>query len=72
MQENTFYTLEEVAKMLRISERTVMREIKAGKIEAFKAGRALRFTPEAVQAYIDSQKVKPGDISEEDINNSAA
>lgn len=58
-------SLEQVAKMLQVSERTVMREIKAGKIQAFKVGRALRFTPEAVQAYIANQTVKPGDELEE-------
>ncbi len=61
-----FYSLEEVAQMLRISERTVMREIKAGKIRAFKAGRALRFTPEAVEEYIRNQEVKPEDINADD------
>jgi len=61
-----FYTLEQVAKMLQVSERTIMREIKAGKISAFKAGRALRFKPEAVQAYIENQTVKPEDITDED------
>jgi excisionase family DNA binding protein len=61
----TFYSLEQVAKMLQVSERTVMREIKAGKIEAFKVGKALRFTPEAVQTYVERQRVKP---SEEETN----
>ncbi len=61
-----FYNLEEVAQMLRVSERTVMREIKDGKIRAFKAGRALRFTPEAVEEYIKNQEVKPEDVSSED------
>jgi excisionase family DNA binding protein len=61
-----YYSLEEVAQILRISERTVTREIRAGKIRAFKAGRALRFTPEAVQEYIKNQEVKPEDVSDED------
>lgn len=56
-----YYTLEQVAKMLQISERTVLREISAGKIRAFKAGRALRFKREWIQEYIDAQAVKPGD-----------
>ncbi len=61
MSEPTFYSLEQVATMLQVSERTVMREIKAGKLEAFKVGKSLRFTPESVQAYVERQKIKPGD-----------
>jgi excisionase family DNA binding protein len=61
MVEPTFYSLEQVAEMLQVSERTIMREIKAGKLRAFKAGRALRFTREAVQEYIRHQEIKPGD-----------
>ncbi len=59
-------SLEQVAKILQVSERTVMREIKAGKIRAFKAGRALRFTNEAVQEYMQKQEVKPEEINEDD------
>lgn len=64
MTPPAFYTLEQVAQMLQVSERTVMREIKAGKIRAFKAGRALRFKPEAVEEYITNQEVKPEEIDE--------
>jgi putative molybdopterin biosynthesis protein len=65
MMEKTFYTLEQLAKMLGVSQRTIMREVKAGKLRAFKVGRALRFTSEAVQEYIQRQEVKPGDDLEE-------
>ncbi len=67
MTEKVF-SLEDVAKLLGISERTVMREIQAGKIRAFKAGRALRFTHEAVEQYIKDQEVSPGEpnVSDED------
>jgi putative molybdopterin biosynthesis protein len=67
MADEPFYTLEDLAKKLQVSERTIMREIKAGKLRAFKVGRALRFTPEAVQEYIKQQEVRPGDdLLEED------
>lgn len=65
------YSLEQVAKKLQVSERTIMREIKAGKIKAFKAGRALRFTAAAVQDYIEGQAVKPEDIEDSDVENVA-
>lgn len=61
-----YYNLEQVAKMLMVSERTILREIKAGKIKAFKVGRALRFKPESIQAYVDTQEVKPEDVDDED------
>jgi putative molybdopterin biosynthesis protein len=64
----TFYSLEQVAKMLQVSERTVMREIKAGKLEAFKVGKSLRFTPEAVRTYVENQKVKPSEDLDKETN----
>jgi excisionase family DNA binding protein len=65
MSEDTkFFSLEQVANMFQVSERTILREIKAGKIRAFKAGRALRFTPEAIQEYIRNKEVKPEEIEE--------
>jgi len=52
-------SLEEVAQFLKISERTVLREIKAGRLTAFKAGRSLRFRREAIETYIRNQEVHP-------------
>lgn len=59
MSERTYYNLEQIATMLQVSERTIMREIKAGKLQAFKVGKSLRFTPEALQDYIRQQQVQP-------------
>lgn len=61
-----FLSLEEVAKMLKVSERTVQREVKAGKLKAFRVGRALRFRLDAVEAYVQEQEIAPGDIALED------
>jgi len=57
---------DEVAKLLRISKRTLLREVEAGKLEAFKVGKSLRFTREAVEDYINKQKVHPGDTLEDE------
>lgn len=62
---------DEVAKHLRVSKRTLLREVEAGRLEAFHVGKSLRFTREAVEAYKESQKVKPGDKLEEDTDEAA-
>jgi excisionase family DNA binding protein len=49
-------TLEQVAEMLDVSERTVMREIEAGKLKAFRVGRSWRVRSEALDEYIRSQE----------------
>ena len=52
--------LDEVAKLLKVSKRTVQREVEAGKLEAFKVGKSLRFRSEAVDEYTKKQIVHPG------------
>lgn len=46
------YTVEEVAKMLRVSVATVRRLIKIGEIEAFSVGNQYRVTQEALDKYM--------------------
>lgn len=58
--------LEEVATYLKVSERTILREIKEGKIKAFRVGgRSLRFRREDVEEYIRKQEVRPEDVQPE-------
>lgn len=57
--------VEDVAKILRVSKRTVQREVELGRLKAFKVGRALRFKQEAVEEYMNSQEVKPGEKVED-------
>ena len=61
---DTILNLEEVAKMLKVSERTVQREVTAGKLKAFRVGRSLRFRLKEVEKYIERQEVLPGEITE--------
>lgn len=49
-------SLEEVAAILQVSERTVIRQINAGKLRAFKVGKSWRFRREAVDAYMREQE----------------
>jgi excisionase family DNA binding protein len=48
------YTTEEVAGMLKLSVRTILRAIEHQQIEARKAGKAYLITREAVQRYWES------------------
>jgi excisionase family DNA binding protein len=70
---NEVLNLDEVAKLLKVSKRTVQREVELGKLEAFKVGRALRFTKQAVEEYMQKQTVKPGEKRDkEDQSDDAA
>jgi excisionase family DNA binding protein len=46
------HTVEEIALMLRIPERTVFRELREGKMRGFKAGGAWRVPQSAIDEYI--------------------
>src|SRR5690606_15001764 len=48
-----------VARKLDISEQTVRREVKAGRLGFTRVGRSLRFTPDQVLEYINNQKGEP-------------
>jgi len=66
MLEEMFST-DEVAKHLKVSKRTLLREVKEGKLEAIRVGKSLRFTLRAIEEYKEKQKFNPGDdIGEED------
>ena len=47
-------TVPDVAKLLRLSEATVWRRVKAGLIESVKDGGSRRVTPAALKAYTES------------------
>lgn len=49
-------TVEEVARFAKVSTRTVMRAIAAGKLQALRAGAQLRITEAAVWAWLEGSK----------------
>lgn len=51
----SLYTVPEVARLLKVSERTVSRHIKAGDLRAVKAGRSTRIHPDDLDAYLDDR-----------------
>lgn len=50
--------LEQVAKQLGVSERTVLRLLDAKEIKGFKVGRVWRFQQSDVDEYIERQRKK--------------
>lgn len=52
-------TVKEVADRLAVSESTVFRLLRSGKLRPIKLGRALRFDEQDVAAFIEQQKAPP-------------
>ncbi len=57
--EERFYSLEEVAERLGISERTVRRWIKAGDLPAYQPGREYRIRSTDLEEFLEQRKVRP-------------
>lgn len=51
-------TLDEVAKLLKVSKRTVQREVEQERLVGFHVGRALRFYRSSVDDYAEKQKTQ--------------
>lgn len=51
-----FYTLEEIAKTLKVSKMTLYRYIKAWKLKAYKLWKEIRVKKEDYEAYILKSK----------------
>jgi excisionase family DNA binding protein len=49
------YTSDEAAKMLRISTKTLLAEIKAGRLQYVLVGKRRRFKPADLDAYVERQ-----------------
>lgn len=56
--EKEFYLVEEVAKKLRISNMTVYRYIKAGKIQAYKIGKEFRIKKETFEGFMKKSSTR--------------
>lgn len=52
------YTIEEIAKILRVSTRKVRQMVEAGEIEHIMVGRQYRISEEQLQAFLDKQTRK--------------
>jgi len=56
--ENKFMTIKEVMETLRVSQLTVYRYIKAGKLPAYKVGRDYRIKETDFKKFLESKKIK--------------
>lgn len=57
MKSNRLISVEEVAKYLGISKRTVYRLHEAGQLPAYRIGRLLRFKEGEIEEYLENQRV---------------
>ena len=55
-----FYTIEDIARLLKVSKMTVYRYIKADKIPAYKFGKELRIKPKDFEMFLNKSKVQGG------------
>ena len=50
--DQPFYTISDIAILFAVSEQTVRKWIKEGKLQSFKVGRGVRVTAEALRNYL--------------------
>lgn len=53
-----FYSLQEVADMLKVRYLTIFRWARSGKLAAYKFGKQYRVSAETLQEFINASKVK--------------
>lgn len=58
MTQEQYYSIEEVAKTLKVAYLTVYRWIKSGKLRSFKAGKQYRISKEDLTTFIDNRPKK--------------
>lgn len=56
MTEEQYYSIEEVAKTLKVAYLTVYRWIQAGKLSAYKAGKQYRIKKEDLDTFLKGYK----------------
>jgi excisionase family DNA binding protein len=59
-REARFVTVNEVARLMRISKMTVYRMIQQGELPAVRIGRGYRIREEDVHRYLDSRYTRAG------------
>lgn len=57
MTETTYYTIKEVAKLLKVAYLTVYRWIQAGKLTAYQVEKQYRINKTDFEAFVQSYKV---------------
>jgi len=57
-KQKEFYLVEELAKTLRVSNMTIYRYIKAGRLKAYKIGKEFRIDKKEFNKFLDKVKTK--------------
>ena len=58
------FSVRDVAQRLGVHPETIRRLIHDGRLEAVRVGRVLRVDPQAVQGFLDRQRVRPALLRE--------
>lgn len=58
MVEEKYYTIEEIAKILKVAYLTVYRWIQDGKLVAYKAGKQYRIKKSDLEKFVERKKRK--------------
>jgi excisionase family DNA binding protein len=66
--EEQYYTVQEIAKRLRVTRQAIYNWIDEGRLQAVKVGRSLRIPESALRAFI--QPAEPGARDEREANPS--
>jgi excisionase family DNA binding protein len=56
--EETYFTVEEVAERLKVSNMTVYRWIKAGSLSAYKLGGEFRITERDINQFLENRRFR--------------
>lgn len=54
MENNEFYTVEQVAELLKVHWQTVLNYIKSGKLKAVKLGKGYRISRDAFNEFVNT------------------
>ncbi len=57
--EERFLTVEEVTGRLRVSDQTVRRWVKSGKLTAYKPGKEVRIRPGDLEEFLEARRIRP-------------
>jgi excisionase family DNA binding protein len=57
MEEETYHTLEEIAKVFRVSRNTLKKDIDSGELSALQIGKQYRISESSLQEYINKRRL---------------
>ena len=66
MKTDQFYSVKTLAEKLAITPMTVYRLVDQGRLPAVKIGKSIRFKPQDIDAFLETVRVGPGGLAEED------